>query len=199
MTRISRLIPFRARYDAQRILNLDIRCVAASGRFYPNKAHSRFGLWEDGKNLWPCWKWDRFPDQPIRKSITTSTELSRLCTFIFSQRKTVSLRLFTRKQIQSTVKVSNPRSKQPAMNTEDMNVLWRWHYNRLPKFEYSLYRQIVFSELSSSWLPCSRTNLVCKRPPGDLKCTVPFLWLFEMLNKKNLNINLDDLHVNLLT
>ena len=35
--------------------------------------------------------------------------------------------------------------------------------------------------------------------PGDLKHNVPFLLLFESLNMKSLNINLDDLHAKLLT
>jgi hypothetical protein len=103
---------------------------------------------------WLCWKWDRFPPhRPVHKTII-STELSRLCTFICSQRKTkcVSRRRFT----QSSDPINCTGQQQPYIKTKSNELRGSWvkeiyefpvtlasqEASRLSNVEYSSYVQV---------------------------------------------------------
>ena len=89
---ISRLIPFRARYDAKHILNLDSRSVAASGRFIPKNSNRSAGpavgleAVKTGKMCGPAGKETDSPIDMFTNQRFLPTKLSWLCTFVCSQR-----------------------------------------------------------------------------------------------------------------
>jgi hypothetical protein len=126
MACIERLVPFRARYDAKHILNLNTRCVAASARFISKNGNrsvgpSRLDDVKTGKICGPAGNWTNSPID-----LSTNQPLYRLSYpgSVPSYVSSAEINVFRedglpRVHIQSTVQVSNPISKQTALKWED--------------------------------------------------------------------------------